>query len=83
MKAWVFCQPEKCMQCKRCEGLMVKSVTSDPTTPGVIEEGWRCLLCGETIDSCIEANRLNPQPLLRGRARQPGSRLAGFRNEKH
>jgi hypothetical protein len=61
---------------------MVKSVTSEATTPRVFEEGWRCLLCGETVDSCIEANRLKPQPLPRNRARQPRSRLAGVRSEK-
>jgi hypothetical protein len=71
------------MKCKRCEGLMVKSLTSEPTTPGVIEEGWRCLLCGETIDACIRANRINPHPPVRSRVRQPGSRLAGFRTEKY
>jgi hypothetical protein len=39
--------------------------------------GWQCLLCGDVIDSVIEANRrghLEPTP---SRARLPGSVPAG------
>ncbi|MGH7227677.1 MAG: hypothetical protein ACREIH_00570 [Nitrospiraceae bacterium] len=39
--------------------------------------GWRCLLCGETIDPGIEANRKAHGEPVRNRARPPGSVPAG------
>jgi hypothetical protein len=63
------------MQCARCQGLMVKShlkesYNSDPVV------GWRCLMCGESTDPGIEANRTSPPLSVRSRARVPGSPVA-------
>jgi hypothetical protein len=48
-------------------------VTSESSAAVNVELGWRCVLCGESTDSCIEANRLNPSPLVRSRPRVPGT----------
>lgn len=45
--------------------------------------GWQCLLCGDVIDSVIEANRkghLEPTP---SRARPPGSVPVGAGRPKY
>lgn len=66
------------MRCLRCQGLMIavdlRDVSSQNTVPG-----WRCLLCGETTDSGIEANRVSHCPPIRSRARVPGSPAAKLR----
>lgn len=66
---------EGSMHCTRCHGLMIAiqmiDVSSQDTVPG-----WRCLLCGETTDPGIEANRASPPPFVLNRARVPGSPVA-------
>lgn len=67
------------MNCLRCDGLMIPVSMREPASCAS-EAGWRCLLCGETIDAVIAANRMHhPQP-QRNRPRLPGSALA--RHEK-
>ncbi len=43
-------QPRHDTQCERCGGLMVPEIDDDFT-------GWRCILCGERVDSVILAQR--------------------------
>jgi hypothetical protein len=70
------------MQCLRCEGLMIGVRMDEPWSAGEAR-GWRCLLCGETTDSVVEANRLNPHPHLPARnARVPGSPAASSKRQK-
>ena len=47
------------MRCPRCHGLMVVIQLEDAmsTAGGHSLYGWRCLLCGEVLDSGIEGNR--------------------------
>ncbi len=47
------------MSCPRCHGLMVVIQLADAmsTAGGHSLYGWRCLLCGEVLDSAIEGNR--------------------------
>ena len=63
------------MQCPRCQGLMITTRMKDTSCPDVIV-GWRCLLCGESTDPAIEANRASPTLSVRSRARVPGSPVA-------
>lgn len=44
------------MQCSRCQGLMVVNRMQESSSSDAVV-GWRCLLCGESIDPGIEANR--------------------------
>ena len=45
--------------------------------------GWKCLLCGEVIDSVITANRKSYQEPVPSRARLPyGTALAKSRGPK-
>lgn len=64
------------MQCLRCKGLMVV-VRMDETWGDSEASGWHCLLCGETIDSVVQANRLTRCEPVRSRARVFGSSAAG------
>lgn len=64
------------MRCLRCQGLMIKILMKEPSSPDTVA-GWRCLLCGETTDPGIEANRVNHCPPVPSRARLPGSPTAG------
>ena len=45
------------MNCPRCHGLMVTIRLEDAGSSSLRFSGWRCLLCGEVIDSGIQANR--------------------------
>jgi len=45
------------MNCLRCHGLMVPIRLEDAGSSTLCFSGWQCLLCGEVIDSVIEANR--------------------------
>jgi hypothetical protein len=45
------------MNCPRCHGLMVSIRLEDAGGSSLRFSGWRCLLCGEVIDSVIKANR--------------------------
>lgn len=63
------------MHCARCQGLMTSISMEEPSSADVMV-GWHCLLCGETIDPGIEANRVNHCPPVRSRARVPGSPTA-------
>ncbi|TKS61062.1 MAG: hypothetical protein EWM72_00831 [Nitrospira sp.] len=64
------------MQCLRCKGLMIAVHMRDLSSQDDIVYGWRCLLCGETTDPGIEANRVSHCPPVRSRARVPGSPAA-------
>jgi len=61
------------MSCLRCHGLMVPTRLEEAAgvTSGGSLSGWKCLLCGEVIDSVIAANRKHPQEPKRHRARLP------------
>lgn len=63
------------MQCSRCDGLMVVNRMKESSGLDAVV-GWRCLLCGESTDPGIEANRASPLPSVRTRARVPGSPVA-------
>ncbi len=59
------------MSCSRCNGLMVATSleeAADVTSGGSLS-GWKCLLCGEVIDSVIAANRKHRQEPKQNRAR--------------
>lgn len=47
------------MHCLRCQGLMVSHRIDDacPPTFSWSRPEWKCLLCGEVIDSVIAANQ--------------------------
>ena len=63
------------MSCLRCHGLMIEVDLRDSSSQDRVL-GWRCLLCGETTDAGIEANRLSHGQPSRNRARVPGSPAA-------
>ena len=65
------------MHCLRCKGLMIATHMKDPSSPGIVS-GWRCLLCGETTDPVIEANRVSHCPPVLSRPRVPGTPAAGL-----
>jgi hypothetical protein len=65
------------MQCPRCQGLMVGTQLEESSNSDAVM-GWRCLMCGESIDPGIEANRASPPPSVRSRARVPGSPTARY-----
>jgi hypothetical protein len=58
------------MKCVRCDGLMT-AVTMQETATGDSAFAFRCLLCGEVIDSIIAANRQGHRPPVKNRARLP------------
>ncbi len=60
------------MQCLRCQGLMIVNRMQESSSSDAVV-GWRCLLCGESIDPGIEANRASTPLSVRIRARVPGS----------
>ena len=64
------------MHCARCQGFMIKISMEELSSPDTAA-GWRCLLCGETIDPGIEANRVSHSPPILTRARVPGSPPGG------
>jgi len=69
------------MECHRCKGLMVADPMRESSSSTVVL-GWRCLMCGESIDAVINANRASPAPWVRDRARVPGSPAARSQREK-
>ncbi len=73
------------MNCLRCHGLMVPTRLEEAVgaTSGESISGWKCLLCGEVIDSVIAANRKGHQEPMPSRARLPyGTALAKARGSK-
>jgi hypothetical protein len=60
------------MRCPRCFGLMIVTQMKELSSCDTVS-GWRCLLCGETTDSGIEANRVRHCQPAKNRARLPGS----------
>ncbi len=60
------------MYCSRCHGLMIEVDMRELSIQDHVS-GWWCLLCGETTDSGIEANRMSHGQPSRNRARVPGS----------
>ncbi len=63
------------MHCLRCKGLMIATHMRDLSSPDIVF-GWRCLLCGETTDPGIEANRVSHCYPVRNGARVPGTPTA-------
>jgi hypothetical protein len=59
------------MFCQRCRGLMVKDRFMDflDESGQMFFSGWRCLVCGEIIDSVILANRMDPPAVRKKHAR--------------
>ncbi len=66
------------MICPRCHGLMVPiTLVDEQASTSCVSAGWRCLLCGEILDSVIVANRDGPlEPMLGRRARQHSAVVA-------
>jgi hypothetical protein len=60
------------MQCPRCQGLMIMNRMEESSSSDTVV-GWRCLLCGESVDPGVEANRVSHCDPVRSRARVPGS----------
>ena len=60
------------MRCPRCEGFMITAQLKGLWSSTMVD-GWRCLICGENIDSVIEDNRTGHGPPIVTRARVPGS----------
>ena len=60
------------MHCLRCKGLMISTHMRDLSSQDIVS-GWRCLLCGETTDPGIEANRVSHCHPVRDGARVPGT----------
>ncbi|MCL5953108.1 MAG: hypothetical protein M1509_01180 [Nitrospirae bacterium] len=55
------------MDCQRCHGKMVEEEFSDlkDDSGSLNFRGWRCLLCGEIVDSVILSNRSHrPTPIV-------------------
>ena len=46
------------MFCSRCHGLMLNDQVYDPDEAILNLPIWRCVNCGETVDSLILRNRL-------------------------
>ncbi len=59
------------MNCPRCTGNMVTEVFEDmkDDTGRINFHGYRCLICGEILDSVIMANREN-RPHMQARNRK-------------
>jgi hypothetical protein len=60
------------MRCPRCKGFMITAQLKELWSSTMVD-GWRCLICGENIDSVIEGNRAGHSPSIVSRARVPGS----------
>jgi len=60
------------MNCLRCQGLMMAIRMKEAASCEFVSE-WRCLLCGEVIDSGVITNRNSHRQPIRCRARPPGS----------
>ena len=59
-----------CIMCSRCGGLRRRIEMRDALS-GESIPGWQCLLCGDVIDSVIEAHRQNHLEPTPNRARLP------------
>jgi hypothetical protein len=61
------------MNCLRCHGLMVPTRLEEAAgaTSGESISGWKCLLCGEVIDSVIATNRKSHEEPRSSRPRLP------------
>lgn len=65
------------MICPRCHGLMVSiTLVDEQASTSCVSAGWRCLLCGEILDSVIVANRTGHREPMLDRARQHGAVVA-------
>jgi hypothetical protein len=74
------------MDCTRCHGLMVPTRLEEgiDARSGECSFGWKCVLCGEVIDSLIMANRKGHHEPLPHRARPRSCMLtARSRGLKH
>lgn len=60
------------LRCPRCQGFMITTQLYE-LCPATTVDGWRCLLCGESIDPVIEVNRTGHAPPVQSRARVPGT----------
>ena len=63
------------MRCPRCQGFMIATQLNELCFSHTVD-GWRCLLCGESIDPVIEVNRTGHAFPVQSRARVPGSPTA-------
>ncbi len=60
------------MSCQRCNGCMIRDSFCDlrDDTGTVAFQGWRCVNCGEVVDSVVLAHRLHhPEAPYRGKTR--------------
>ena len=65
------------MICPRCHGLMVPiTLVDEQASTSCVSAGWRCLLCGEILDSVIVANRTGHRAPMLDRARQHSTVVA-------
>ncbi len=55
------------MHCPRCAGLMFLTWFYDlrDDTGTIAFDAWRCIACGEVLDSMIEKNRTRPPMVAR------------------
>ncbi|MHB1287604.1 MAG: hypothetical protein ACYCYP_13830 [Leptospirales bacterium] len=58
------------MTCPKCKGWMVREEFRDIYEDFIKYDGWRCLLCGQIVDTVILHNRANPQKPVMGRNRR-------------
>lgn len=66
------------MECSRCQGFMVEEKTHTPVNEKLATYlyFWRCIQCGEQIDSVILLNRLLPLPEPYKKNKKRGARRA-------
>jgi hypothetical protein len=58
------------MCCQRCHGLMIRDSFVDLRDGGLSFDGWRCINCGEVLDSLVLTHRTQgPTEPYRGRTR--------------
>ena len=57
-----FSGKEGAMTCTRCGGLMVQDSILDLMDTDIRAEAWRCISCGDVVDSVILANRNRHRP---------------------
>jgi hypothetical protein len=51
------------MRCLRCQGFMIEDCFDDQGQadgPGLV--AWRCINCGEVLDTVIQQHRASPSP---------------------
>lgn len=46
------------MNCRRCQGLMIRDIAYDLFDTYIHSQVWRCICCGEVLDPLIARNRM-------------------------